>query len=102
MISGGALPSGWEAFRGPPALVVEVLSPSTRAFDADRKRVDDGRAGVDELWLIDATVPAAQVYRVQRAKDGELVLMAEVGAGEDLTSPLLPGFALQVGALVRR
>lgn len=92
------------AFSGPPALVVEVLSPSTRAFDALRKRVDYARVGVDELWLVDPEEPAAQVYR-RPASPGEVVgleLVEELGADGALRSPLLPGFAVVLGALLRR
>lgn len=46
-----------------PALVVEVLSPSTRAFDVLRTTADYARAGVEELWLVNPAGPTAQMYR---------------------------------------
>src|SRR5690606_16454063 len=56
------------AFSGPPALVVEVLSPSTRSFDLIRKRGDYEHAGIGEVWFVD---PRDQrVLVCQRAEDG--------------------------------
>lgn len=84
---------------GPPTLVAEVLSPSTRAHDADLKRQVYEYFGVAELWLVD---PEARTVEVLR-REGEA--FAEAGVlGEDavLTSPNLPGFEAEVGALFRR
>ncbi len=39
--------------RGAPDLIIEVLSPSTAAFDQIEKRAAYERAGVRELWLIE-------------------------------------------------
>ena len=58
-----APPGERPAFDGPPSLVVEVLSPSTRTLDMVRKRNDYARVGVRELWLIDPEIPAALVER---------------------------------------
>jgi Uma2 family endonuclease len=82
---------------GPPDLAVEVLSPSTRAFDLVRKHADYARVGVGELWLIDPDGPAAIVLRLEGA---EYVVACDLAAGAELTSPLLPGLAIRVGALV--
>jgi Uma2 family endonuclease len=82
---------------GPPDLAVEVLSPSTRAFDLVRKRADYARVGVGELWLIDPDGPAALVLRREGA---EFVVACDLEAGDGLTSPQLPGLAIRVGALV--
>ncbi len=84
---------------GPPDLAIEVLSPSTRAFDIVRKRSDYARVGVEELWLIDPEGPAALVLR----RDGaEFVVALDLEAGGELVSPLLPGLAMRVGALTER
>lgn len=83
----------------PPDLAVEVLSPSTRAFDIVRERADYARVGVRELWLIDPDGPAALVLRREGA---EFVVADDLHAGGELTSPLLPGLAIRVGALVER
>lgn len=86
------------AFDGPPDLVVEVLSPSTRRIDQIRKRNDYPRIGIGELWLIDPDGPAALIIRTAAA--GEQVI--DVDAEDDLSSPLLDGFALRLGDLTAR
>jgi Uma2 family endonuclease len=69
-----------------PDLVIEVLSPATRANDLGPKRRTYVEGGVTELWLVD---PAERtVLIVDRA--GERVLV------NDAT---LPGLALAVSAL---
>ncbi|MCC7022316.1 MAG: Uma2 family endonuclease [Thermomicrobiales bacterium] len=38
---------------GPPSLVIEVLSPSTRKYDRETKRQLYARYGVPEYWMFD-------------------------------------------------
>jgi Uma2 family endonuclease len=45
----------------PPLLVVEVLSPSTRRYDATLKRSVYEQSGVASYWLFDPRVPSLQV-----------------------------------------
>ena len=49
--------------QGPPALVVEVLSKSTRKRDAQIKRRLFERTGVREYWLVDPELDTVQVFR---------------------------------------
>ena len=42
-------------------LVVEVLSPSTRAFDLSVKRDEYERGGVQAYWIVDPDVPSVTV-----------------------------------------
>jgi len=72
-----------------PDLVVEVLSAATRANDLGAKRDVYLAAGVRELWLADPQ--SATVITVR--PDGR---QQTVGRGDRLTSPLLPGFALDI------
>jgi len=87
--------------QGAPALVVEVLSPSTRKRDAQTKRQLFARSGVREYWLVDPELDAVQVYR--RQDDGTFVRVAELSAEDDhaLTTPLLPGWSLGLRELFR-
>jgi Uma2 family endonuclease len=75
-----------------PDLVVEVLSPATRANDLGPKREAYEGAGARELWLVD---PEKLVVRVARPAGAEVVL----GEGDLLASDLLPGFELAVAAI---
>ena len=90
-----------DMLNGAPELAVEVLSPGAEAEQGDRiyKREQYGRAGVLEYWIVD---PAARTFEVYRAADGELRLVATLGADDMLTTPLLPGFTLSLPELWRR
>ena len=54
-----------KGIRGAPNFVIEVLSPSTAAFDTIEKRKAYGAAGVQELWLIN--IPYGIVTRFTQA-----------------------------------
>jgi Uma2 family endonuclease len=88
--------------QGPPALVVEVLSKSTRKRDAQTKRRLFERTGVREYWLVDPELDTVQVFRP--SPEGKLLRVAELSAEEDeaLTTPLLPGCAIGLRELFRR
>ncbi|MBC8092825.1 MAG: Uma2 family endonuclease [Pseudonocardia sp.] len=79
---------------GPPDLAVEVRSPGTWRLDIGPKRAQYLASGTKELWLIDTPARTVLVYRAGAFDDP-----LEIGPGEDLTSPLLPGFALPIDAL---
>lgn len=79
----------------PPDLAVEVRSPSTWAQDIGRKRELYERHGVRELWLIDTASRSVLSYARSRPP-GPFDLVEERGAGQDLTTALLPGFRLAV------
>lgn len=82
--------------RGPldrvPELCVEVLS-TDRVVDRVTKRLIYAAAGVREYWVVE------QTGVVERWSGDALSEAEEVG--EILTSPLLPGFSLDVRTLVR-
>ncbi len=80
--------------RGAPALVVEILSPSTRAVDRQNKLVLYDREGVREYWPVDPEADVLTVFR--RADNGGFPRIADLSAhrGDTLTTPLLPGFSL--------
>jgi Uma2 family endonuclease len=75
-----------------PALAVEVVSPGRE--NARRDRVKKlrvyGKFGVGEYCVAD---PAARTVEIYRPAGAALVLAATVGGDEEITSPLLPGFA---------
>jgi Uma2 family endonuclease len=49
---------------GPPDLVVEIISPSTRRHDAYAKKQGYARLGVPEYWLIDPDNRVVAFYRL--------------------------------------
>lgn len=83
---------------GTPELVVEILSPgaSNERRDRDVKLKLYSRRGVNEYWIVDWPSRAVDVYR--RTGEG-LDLAAHLAGGDTLTSPLLPGFSVQVSSL---
>ena len=87
--------------QGPPALVVEVLSKSTRKRDAQIKRRLFERTGVREYWLVDPELDTVQVFRP--SPEGKLARVAELTAedGDVLTTPLLPGCQINLRELFR-
>ena len=87
--------------QGPPALLVEVLSKSTRKHDAQTKRRLFERTGVREYWLVDLELDTVQVLRL--SEKNRLVRVVELTAEDDevLTSPLLPGLAVNLRELFR-
>jgi len=84
--------------QGPPALVVEILSPSTRKRDLGIKRDLFDRGGVREYWIVDPEAREVVIHR--RAASGSLEA-GERPRGDDLLkTPLLPGFALAMSKLL--
>ena len=89
-------------FDGLPGMVLEVLSPSTRAYDLVRKRNDYERIGIAEFWVIDPVTRTAMLHRRSAPDAPTYDDVVEVGADEAISSPLLPGFVAPVAALFRR
>ena len=87
--------------QGPPALVIEVLSKSTRKRDAQTKRRLFERTGVREYWLVDPELDTVQVFRP--SPEGRLARVAELTAEDDdhLASPLLSGCTIGLRNLFR-
>jgi Uma2 family endonuclease len=80
---------------GPPHIVVEVLSESSRRKDEIIKRQIYDRFGVDEYWVVDPEIDLVKIYR----RSGKsFVRVAEISteAGGVITTPLLPAFELPI------
>lgn len=71
---------------GPPDLVAEVLSPSTRKKDLVAKRRVYELAGVGEYWIIDPDARAAEVLVLRGGKYESLGVISQTGT---IRSPLL-------------
>ena len=87
--------------QGTPAMVIEILSPSTRKRDRQIKRQLYERGGVREYWLVDPDANAVTIYR--RQSDGSFPPIATLSSdGQDtLTTPLLPEWSLDLKRLFR-
>lgn len=72
---------------GPPALVVEILSPSSLRHDRVRKMELYGRSGVKEFWLVTTEPPLVEVFLLDGAS---YRLHGGYGPDETLRSPIFP------------
>jgi Uma2 family endonuclease len=84
---------------GSPELVVEVLSPGKANEERDREKKLElySRRGVLEYWIVDWPAVTVEIYR---PVEGELQLAQTLRAGETLSSPLLPGFAVIIDRFI--
>ena len=80
--------------QGAPNLVIEILSPSTSARDKGYKRDLYAKHGVKEYWQVDTDAKLITVLSLNAYGDYDVA--AVYGMGQTLTSPLLPGFALNL------
>lgn len=89
-----------EHLTGAPELIVEVLSPGAENERRDRevKLKLYASQGVQEYWIVNRRLQQVQVYRRQGAM---LKLTATLMAEDEITSPLLSGFACQVASFFR-
>ena len=78
---------------GPPDLVIEVSSPSTRHLELVRKREVYERFLVPEYWFIDLEADRVEVYRL---RDDGFAPPALHGRGATLQPPSVPGFRIAV------
>lgn len=74
-------------FYGPPALIAEILSPSTAKRDRGDKFVQYERHGVGEYWLIDPTGGYIEVWT--RNETARFERVGVFGPGERFASPRL-------------
>lgn len=85
--------------QGPPALVIEILSRSTRKRDEGIKRRLFEEKGVREYWIVDPKGQRVIIFR--RQGDGSFPRVSDLAAGHAATleTPLLPGFELSIDEL---
>ena len=87
---------------GPPALAVEVRSPSTWRYDVGTKKSTYERLGLAELWLVDTAADEVLVFRRSSPQGAAFDVELELAAGDELTTPLLPGFTIDLAGLFDR
>ena len=83
---------------GPPALVIEVLSPSNPEHDRITKRALYARGGVPEYWLVS---PEAATIEVLVLEPGAYRTHVRAGGDEPVTSTVLPDFSFPASAAFR-
>jgi len=81
---------------GPADLIVEIISPESRARDRGDKFFEYEQGGVPEYWIIDPTRNQAEFY--QRGEDGYYRPILPDAQGR-YHSAVLPGLWLQVSWL---
>ena len=79
---------------GPPALIVEILSPGSARRDRDSKFALYERHGVNEYWILDT---AAEFVEVYRHEDDRYVRQGIYGAGEPFEAAALGGKVVDMG-----
>ena len=85
--------------QGPPDLVVEILSDSTRKTDEVIKRKLYERYRVKEYWIIDPDLDTIKIYRME-PEEGYLPPRTLTQEHQDtLTTSLLPGFQIPLTEL---
>lgn len=87
-------PSG--VVEGPPDIVVEILSPSTRSIDQIRKAALYARGGVPEYWIADPDTPSLMIYELQQGQYRPVP--AEAGQSRSL---VLPDLAIDLDAIFK-
>ena len=89
-------------FDDPPPLVVEVRSPSTWRYDIGTKLRNYEASGVAEVWLIDTAADVVLVYRRATTDSAHFDIELELTASETLSTPLIPGWDIDLAGLFAR
>jgi len=76
---------------GAPALVVEILSPSTTLIDRNTKRQLYRRHGVPYYWIVD---PEARTIEADSLSEGECQLVMHTAESAAVALPPFPDLAL--------
>ena len=82
-----------------PDLCVEIRSPGTWRYDVGAKKAAYERAGLPELWLVDDAARCVLVFRRSDPESATFDVALELGVGDELISPQLPGLALALERL---
>ncbi len=87
---------GGQYFQGVPLLVMEVLSPFSRAIDRGPRKERYRQAGVPQLWLLEPLTSTVELYQLI---DGDYQLTELATAGQAIKVPGLEPFELSVDAI---
>lgn len=81
---------------GPPLLVVEILSPSTRVQDRGAKARRYAQLGIPHYWLVDPEIPRIECYR---ADSERYVLLLESEGQASTPHPDFAGLTIELQLL---
>jgi Uma2 family endonuclease len=81
---------------GAPDVVIEILSESSRRYDALTKKRLYERFGVAEYWIVD---PVAKAVKVLRLAGTHYETVAELRDNDTLTSLQFPGLELPLATI---
>ncbi len=85
-------------YHGVPALVVEVLSPSTRGKDMIKKLSLYANSGIREYWVIDTDHGSVIVYKLS---EGDVLRVQQYTFGECIPSWFFDGLNVETELLIR-
>ena len=77
--------------KGAPDIAIEIISPSSRQYDAFEKRINYARAGVQEYWLVDPITRSVAIYTLEQ---DQFIRSPQVD--DVLRSSVLPGYWLRM------
>ncbi|MES2268726.1 MAG: Uma2 family endonuclease [Bacteroidota bacterium] len=81
---------------GAPDIIVEILSPGNNKKELKNKYEVYEEAGVTEYWIIH---PQEKTFLKYTLIDGNFVPSKLLTIGDDVTTPVLPGFVLSLDEL---
>ncbi len=93
---------GESRFVAPPPLVVEVRSPSTWRYDIGTKLRHYESSGVAEVWLVDTAADVVLVYRRRTPETPIFDIALELTTDDTLTTPLVPGWVIDLASIFAR
>jgi len=87
-----------ERLVGAPEVVIEILSPGRGNVSRDRvaKRQLYAKHRVNEYWIVDSDNRSVEIYRLALQS---LELAVILRSGDEILSPLLPGFKCPVSKI---
>lgn len=103
-LSTARFPRPTDRVRVAPDMILEVLSPATRALDLNTKREDYERFGVTEYWIVDPAAQSLTFLRLTERGKGALATLGYqpvAARGSKFKSEAIPGFTLDIAAVKR-